>query len=82
MQAEDYISMSMLLKLFKRAFCDNRTIEVDGVEVWSEGEYSLDKQEVAEFFVEEDAIAFKDALVDAFKLTRNRMNSVKISRGN
>lgn len=78
-----------MLNIFKRAFRDNRTIEVDGVEVWSvrwtavRGEFSQDKQEVAEFFVkEEDAIAFKDALVDAFKLTRNRMNSVKISRGN
>ena len=40
-----------------------------------------EKKEVAEFFTsEDDAKEFKKALIDAFKLTRNNVNSILLKK--
>jgi hypothetical protein len=64
----------------------NQTKMVDAVQLWEvrwnsrHGEYSGDIKKEAEFFPsEDDAIQFKNALVSAFKLTRNTSVETKVS---
>lgn len=76
-----------MLKFFNRSFRNQQTTTVTGVELWSvrwtsiKGEYSKEKEQVAEFFTSKEAAdAFKKALEDAFKLTRNSLNYVYINK--
>lgn len=76
-----------MLKMFTRTFRNEEEAKVEGVEVWSvrwtavTGEYSGDKEPVAEFFSSETAAKeFEKALKDAFKLTRNSLNDVRTKK--
>lgn len=76
-----------MFNIFKRSFRDKQEMTVDGVELWSvrwtsiKGEYSSDKEQVAEFFTNKEAAdEFEKALKDAFKLTRNCLNSVQVRK--
>ena len=76
-----------MLKTFLRSFRSKEETSVIGVECWSvrwtsvQGQYHNDKKEVAEFFTsEDDAKEFKKALIDAFKLTRNNVNSILLKK--
>lgn len=70
-----------------RSFRSKEETSVTGVECWSvrwtsiQGLYSNDKKEAAEFFTSEnEAKKFKEALMDAFKLTRNSINSISLKK--
>ena len=71
-----------MLKTFLRSFRSKEETSVIGVECWSvQGLYFNEKKEVAEFFTsEDDAKEFKKALIDAFKLTRNNINSILLKK--
>lgn len=76
-----------MFNIFKRSFRDKQEMTVDGVELWSvrwtsiKGEYSSDKEQVAEFFTNKEAAdEFEKALKDAFKLTRNRLNHIRVQK--
>lgn len=75
-----------MLNLFKRSFRDTQQVTVEAVKLWSvrwtavKGEYSKDKEQVAEFFTSKEAAdEFAKALKDAFKLTRNNLSYVSIN---
>lgn len=76
-----------MINTFKRSFRNEDQMSVEGVELWSvrwtaiTGEYSSDKEPVAEFFVSKQAAEdFSKALKDAFKLTRNSIDRVTVQR--
>lgn len=76
-----------MFKTFARVFRNEEEAIVEGVELWSvrwtsiTGTYSSDKKPIAEFFTSKEAAErFASALKDAFKLTRNAINSVEIQK--
>ena len=76
-----------MLNVFKRSFRDQKEVTVEGVELWSvrwtavKGAFSSDKEQVAEFFTSKEAAnEFEKALRDAFKITRNTLNSITVQK--